>query len=165
MKRATIKDVAAAAGVSADTVSRALDDRPEISPETKAKVRVVCETLGHVPNPAAKRKARAGRRGLFVSYFIFHKRAVRNLPSHQRLHRPVVVEIGVDDAAQRAVAHQEDVFVRVLPHELIQKGVHPRSDVEHGFPAGVAHRGLIAHAAVFLRRAINPFVLAVVNLQ
>ena len=41
-KRATIKDVAALAGVSAATVSRALDDRPEISAETKVKVRAAC---------------------------------------------------------------------------------------------------------------------------
>lgn len=54
MKRVTIKDVAALAGVSFATVSRALDDRPEISPETKERVRAACATLGYVPNAAAK---------------------------------------------------------------------------------------------------------------
>ena len=53
-KRATIKDVAALAGVSAATVSRALDDRPEISAETKARVRDACVQLGYVPNAAAR---------------------------------------------------------------------------------------------------------------
>ena len=53
-KRATIKDVAALAGVSAATVSRALDDRPEISAETKVKVRAACAQLGYVPNAAAR---------------------------------------------------------------------------------------------------------------
>ncbi len=53
-KRATIKDVAALAGVSFATVSRALDDRPEISAETKARVRAACAELGYVPNAAAK---------------------------------------------------------------------------------------------------------------
>ena len=53
-KRATIKDVAALAGVSAATVSRALDDRPEISDETKARVRSACAQLGYVPNAAAR---------------------------------------------------------------------------------------------------------------
>ena len=53
-KRATIKDVAALAGVSAATVSRALDDRPEISAETKEKVRAACAQLGYVPNAAAR---------------------------------------------------------------------------------------------------------------
>lgn len=54
MKRTTIKDVAALAGVSAATVSRALDDRPEISEETKEKVRSACRSLGYVPNAAAR---------------------------------------------------------------------------------------------------------------
>ena len=53
-KRTTIKDVAALAGVSFATVSRALDDRPEISRETKEKVRAACVQLGYVPNLAAK---------------------------------------------------------------------------------------------------------------
>lgn len=53
-KRTTIKDVAALAGVSCATVSRTLCDRPEISPETKAKVRAACAQLGYVPNAAAK---------------------------------------------------------------------------------------------------------------
>ena len=35
MRRTTIKDVAALAGVSPATVSRTLDDRPEISAETR----------------------------------------------------------------------------------------------------------------------------------
>ena len=53
-KRVTIKDVAALAGVSFATVSRALDDRQEISRETKEKVRTACAQLGYVPNVAAK---------------------------------------------------------------------------------------------------------------
>ena len=53
-KRATIKDVAALAGVSAATASRALDDRPEISSETKERVRSACAQLGYVPNAAAR---------------------------------------------------------------------------------------------------------------
>lgn len=54
MKRATIKDVAALAGVSFATVSRVLDDRPEISSETKVRVRAACAELGYVVNAAAR---------------------------------------------------------------------------------------------------------------
>lgn len=54
MKKATIKDVAALAGVSFATVSRALSDRPEIRPETKAKVLAACEQLGYVRDIAAR---------------------------------------------------------------------------------------------------------------
>nr|WP_325300778.1 LacI family DNA-binding transcriptional regulator [uncultured Dysosmobacter sp.] len=53
-KRATIKDVAALAGVSFSTVSRALDDHPGISPDTKERVRAACERIGYVRNIAAQ---------------------------------------------------------------------------------------------------------------
>lgn len=53
-KRTTIKDVAELAGVSCATVSRSLADRPEISPDTKERVRAACAQLGYVPNAAAK---------------------------------------------------------------------------------------------------------------
>lgn len=53
-KRATIKDVAALAGVSFSTVSRVLDDHPGISPDTKGRVRAACEQLGYVRNIAAQ---------------------------------------------------------------------------------------------------------------
>lgn len=54
MKRATIKDVAALAGVSSATVSRVLDDHPDISQETKERVRSACAQLGYVRNSAAR---------------------------------------------------------------------------------------------------------------
>lgn len=54
MKRVTIKDVAVRAGVSFATVSRVLDDRPEISDATKARVRAACAEMGYVPNKAAR---------------------------------------------------------------------------------------------------------------
>lgn len=53
-KRVTIKDVAALADVSPATVSRTLDDRPEITPETKKRVHAACAQLGYVPNAAAR---------------------------------------------------------------------------------------------------------------
>lgn len=53
-KIATIKDVAALAGVSCATVSRVLDDHPAISPETQKRVREACAALGYVRNAAAR---------------------------------------------------------------------------------------------------------------
>ena len=54
MKRVTVRDVAALAGVSSSTVSRALNDHPAISPKTKKAVQDACETLNYVPDIAAK---------------------------------------------------------------------------------------------------------------
>ncbi|KPV43319.1 LacI family DNA-binding transcriptional regulator [Alicyclobacillus ferrooxydans] len=51
---ATIKDVAAQAGVSPSTVSRVLADSPRISQETKERVRQVLNQLDYHPNAFAR---------------------------------------------------------------------------------------------------------------
>lgn len=52
--RVTIHDVAAAAGVSINTVSRVLNDRPDVGPETRARVQRVIADLGYRPNRLAR---------------------------------------------------------------------------------------------------------------
>lgn len=52
-KIVTIKDVARKLGISPSTVSRALRDNPELSEETKKKVRKAVEELNYEPNPIA----------------------------------------------------------------------------------------------------------------
>lgn len=57
MKRPTIADVAARAGVSRSTVSYALSNKRPISVETRERVQEAIEELGFRPNAAAKRLA------------------------------------------------------------------------------------------------------------
>ncbi len=52
--RTTIRDVAALAGVSINTVSRVLNDKGEVSPETKDKIQEAIKTLKYRPNPFAR---------------------------------------------------------------------------------------------------------------
>jgi DNA-binding LacI/PurR family transcriptional regulator len=54
MTRATINDVAQAAGVSKGAVSFALNGRPGISPETRARILEIAEELGWTPSPRAR---------------------------------------------------------------------------------------------------------------
>lgn len=49
----TIKDIAKELGISASTVSRALKDHPDISPETKKQVQELAEKLHYQPNTIA----------------------------------------------------------------------------------------------------------------
>jgi LacI family transcriptional regulator len=53
-KRVTIEDVAQAAGVSRQTVSRAINDRGEISPQTRTRVLQIAEELGYRPSGIAR---------------------------------------------------------------------------------------------------------------
>ncbi|NNC13974.1 LacI family DNA-binding transcriptional regulator [Planctomonas sp. JC2975] len=58
VKPATINDVAAAAGVSRQTVTRALNDLPDVSAVTKQRVQDAAAALHYRPNRAAQRLVR-----------------------------------------------------------------------------------------------------------
>ncbi|MER7204361.1 LacI family DNA-binding transcriptional regulator, partial [Streptomyces sp. NPDC000188] len=66
---ASIKDVAAAAGVSVATVSRVLNSHPSVSPDARARVLGAVESLGYRPNAVARslRTAQTRTLGLVIS--------------------------------------------------------------------------------------------------
>lgn len=53
-KRPTIKEVANTAGVSTQTVSRVMNDRPDVSAETRERVQKVIEAMGYQPSALAR---------------------------------------------------------------------------------------------------------------
>ena len=55
-RRATLKDVAAAAGVSVTTVSLVLNSKQfhRVSPKTRREIEAVAERLGYTPNLQAQ---------------------------------------------------------------------------------------------------------------
>src|SRR5215213_8552149 len=53
-KRVTLKDIAKNLGLSMATVSRALADHPDISGETKERVRDVAQAMSYIPNYRAR---------------------------------------------------------------------------------------------------------------
>jgi LacI family transcriptional regulator len=52
--RATIKEVASVAGVSTQTVSRVINERPDVSPETRRRVQEVIKRLSYQPSALAR---------------------------------------------------------------------------------------------------------------
>lgn len=58
MKTVTIYDVANAAGVSRQTVSRVINHRPDVAPETREKVHQVIKDLNYRPNAIAQSLSR-----------------------------------------------------------------------------------------------------------
>ncbi|MFE9631229.1 LacI family DNA-binding transcriptional regulator [Streptomyces sp. NPDC006463] len=68
-RRPTIKDIARQAGVSESAVSFALNDRPGVSQDTRARIRRVAEELGWQANSAARALSgeRSGAVGLVLA--------------------------------------------------------------------------------------------------
>ena len=53
-RRTTIREVAKAAGVSTQTVSRVINDRPDVAPETRDRIRSAIADLGYQPSALAR---------------------------------------------------------------------------------------------------------------
>jgi LacI family transcriptional regulator len=75
--RATIKDVAERAGVSIATVSRALNDKSDVSGETRERVRKVARSVGYSPDPAAR--SLAGQKTRLIAIVVGDNAGHRNL--------------------------------------------------------------------------------------
>lgn len=68
MKSVNIKDIAKVAGVGVSTVSRVLNDQPDVKEETKEKVLKVIKELNYVPNNSARnlKRNKTNHIGVFV---------------------------------------------------------------------------------------------------
>ncbi len=54
MRAVTLKDIAARAGVSPMTVSKVMRDAPDISAETKTRIKLIAQQMGYVPDGIAR---------------------------------------------------------------------------------------------------------------
>jgi DNA-binding LacI/PurR family transcriptional regulator len=64
----TIADVAEAAGVSVSTVSRIINDKPDVSEKTRIRVEQVIEELGYRPHAVARRLAAGKTHSITLLY-------------------------------------------------------------------------------------------------
>jgi LacI family transcriptional regulator len=76
-RRPTIKDVAQRAGVSIATVSRVLNDKGDVSQETRERVREVARSVGYSADPAAR--ALASQRTRLVAVVVGDNAGHRDL--------------------------------------------------------------------------------------
>lgn len=66
MSQITIKDVASRCGVGVSTVSRAINNHPDISPETKQMIMDVIQESGYIPNNSARNLKRSDTKSIAV---------------------------------------------------------------------------------------------------
>lgn len=123
-KRATIEDVARLAGVSRQTVSRAMNDKSEISPETKERVMQAIRQLGYQPNRLAQGMVtqRTKTVGLVMPDItnLFFPEVARGVQDAARQHDYNVLLCNTDDNPQEElkmldslVAHQVDGIILI----------------------------------------------------
>ncbi len=127
----SIRDVAAAAGVSYQTVSRVLNDHPSIRPETRARIVDAMNGLGYRPSRAARTLATARHRtiGLLVTtraqYGPFS--ASLAIESAARQHGYAIASASIADAAEAPDAlaslldHGIDGLAVIAPQAQVQR--------------------------------------------
>jgi DNA-binding LacI/PurR family transcriptional regulator/ABC-type nitrate/sulfonate/bicarbonate transport system substrate-binding protein len=107
MKRATMRDVAQAAGVSLMTVSRVVNGEAGVQPETAARVERAIRQLGYQRNDAARQLRRKGKPtqtiGLLVDDIAnpFFATLARAVEDAARLHSFVVLIASSNDSLDR----------------------------------------------------------------
>jgi LacI family transcriptional regulator, gluconate utilization system Gnt-I transcriptional repressor len=124
--RITLNDVAAAAGVSPITVSRALRGERAVDPVLVGLVLEAAERLGYVPDPAAR--ALASKRSDHVAILI------------PKLSNTLFVDL-LDAAQQTLRAHGYQALIGVTHYDAAQEEQLLREQLMHR-PAGVLLTGL-----------------------
>jgi len=126
-KRATILDVAAAAGVSRQTVTRAMNDMPGIKQETRERVKELALELGYTPSRYAKGLVQGARTSVGLAipdltnpYFPAFASSVVEMAT-RRGWNVVVDDFGHGsgsslDAVERLAPHVDAVIGYLGPH-------------------------------------------------
>jgi LacI family transcriptional regulator len=126
-KRPTIKQIAKAAGVSTQTVSRVLNDRPDVAADTLQRVRQIIKETGYAPNALARGliQGRSHTLGV-VAYGLDYFGPSRVLTGIEQkaaemgysiflnlLHRPATSD--VDNLLNNLIARQVDGIIWAIP--------------------------------------------------
>ncbi|MCX7670553.1 MAG: LacI family transcriptional regulator [Anaerolineae bacterium] len=146
MKRATIADVAAYAGVTKSTVSHALSGKRPVSAETRARIEQAIEALGYRPHPVAQRLATGQSRAIGFVYPLYGL-------EFSGLEMKFI-------AAAASIINQSDyAFVLLTPPD--RRGDNLMRFIQSGLLDGVILMQVRLHDARVeaLRRADLPFVL------
>ena len=140
----TIKDIAKACGVGVSTVSRAINNHPDINPETKQMIMNVIQEHNYVPNNSARNLKRSNAKTIAVlikgitNAFFSSMIAIIERETHKRKYSFIL---------QRVEEHENEVDVAIeLIKEKRLKGI-------------IFLGGNTSHSSEKLKQLDVPFVL------
>ncbi|MGL5928699.1 MAG: LacI family DNA-binding transcriptional regulator, partial [Dermatophilaceae bacterium] len=116
--RATMRDVAALAGVSLKTVSRVVNEEPGVSADVRHRVAAAVARLDYRPNLAASNLRRTGARTGLIGALVqdisnsFSASVLRALEDTARRHQTAVLAASLDEGAGREQELVHDLVTR-----------------------------------------------------
>jgi LacI family transcriptional regulator len=176
-ERPTIKDVAVRAGVSIATVSRALNDKGDVSVQTRERVREVARSVGYSADPVARSLAtqktrlvavvvgdNAGHRDLSLVFFgkvlaAISRRLAQSsydpllLPTgdigiEHRFEAAVLIGVDDDDALVADLASRQVPLVGVDVRCAGGRAAYVGSDHADGVRLALAHLHVLGHRRI-----------------
>ncbi len=118
MRSPTIRDVAQAANVSTNTVSRALNNKPDVSPETRRRVLAAAKELNYSPNNLARSliSKKTGTLGVVVTDNAnpFYARIIKGIEDVGRRHGYSIILCNTDEDSER-----EEEAIRLLQQKRV----------------------------------------------
>ncbi len=176
-RRPTIRDVAEQAGVSIATVSRVLNDRADVSTETRERVREVARSVGYSADPAARALAtqrtqlvavvvgdNAGHRDLSLVFFgkvlaAISRRLAHSdyealllqgvdLSLHHRIDAAILIGIDDDDPLVAELASRHVPLVGVDVRISSGRTAYVGSDHADGVRLALAHLYALGHRRI-----------------
>ncbi len=136
----TIKDIARELGLSVNTVSRALNSKPDVSRQTRARVLETARRLHYVPNTIARSlvTSRSNTLGLVVTDVVnpFYSRIIRGVEetARQRGYTIILLNTNEQDEDERAA-------IRVLRSKRVDGMIISPVQVSHDHIAALQEDG------------------------
>jgi LacI family transcriptional regulator len=114
----TIKHVAERAGVSTMTVSRVLNNRPDVAADTRRRIQEVIDELGYAPNMAARGlKGRSRTLGVVATGIEYYGPS-RTLASIERRANELGLSLLLSLTADPENDSGEDTLINLLAHQI-----------------------------------------------
>ena len=182
MPNMTIKDIARLSGCSVSTISRVINDRPDVRPETKEKVLQMMRESGFVPNTNARQlkiqQSRSlvfvvkGTRNLFFSDFLVQLQRAATLYGYSGIVSYLDENANEIDAAQKilreikpkgmiflggSVANFQQGFANITVPSVLTTLVSDELDFPNLSMVGVDDRAA-ARTAVDEQKIVRPIV-------
>ncbi len=126
-----LKDIAEKAGVSINTVSRSLKDKPDIGEKTKQKIRQIADELGYIPhaNASGLRSRKSNTIGVIVTHInnAFFSRILQGISDAISSYGYTIMTL----TSNEDIAREKDLFIALASNRVEGIILVPSRDIEN----------------------------------